>query len=145
MIKAAQRLSQAPVTWIASGRTGGHKRSTPDLSALNGYVGATQTISVSNSPITLASPSGFTPTPSGGPTQAQNAVLSFTGTMTFQVTLPLPGVYQIENLTSAASEQSPVAKWLRSGRACRSAFIATAPMFGLPLSVQSDARKYGLA
>lgn len=74
----------------------------PDLLALDGYVGATQIISVSNAPITLTSPAGFTPTPSGGPTQAQNAVLSFTGTMSanVQVTLPLPGVYQIENLTT---------------------------------------------
>ena len=74
----------------------------PDLLVLDGYMGATQVISVSNAPITLTSPAGFTPTPSGGPTQAQNAVLSFTGTMTanVQVTLPLPGVYQVENLTT---------------------------------------------
>jgi hypothetical protein len=74
----------------------------PDLSSIDGYLGATQVISVSNSPITLTSPAGFTPTPSGGPTQAQSAVLRFTGLLTaaVQVTLPLPGYMIIENLTT---------------------------------------------
>lgn len=72
-----------------------------DLNALDGYLGGFQIISASNAPITLTAPSG-TPTPSGGPTQAQNSILSFTGTLTanVQVTLPLPGTYQIENLTT---------------------------------------------
>lgn len=50
----------------------------------------------------LTSPAGFSPTPSGGPTQAQNAVLSFTGSLTanVQVTLPIPGSYIVENLTT---------------------------------------------
>lgn len=70
-------------------------------SAIDGLFGGTQIISVASTPITLTSPSG-SPTPSGGPTQAQNAVLSFTGAMTanVQVTLPLPGSYIVENLTT---------------------------------------------
>lgn len=74
----------------------------PDFVALDGYFGGVQTISASSSPIVLTSPAGFTPTPSGGPTQAQNAVLRFTGALTanVQVTLPMPGFYIVENLTT---------------------------------------------
>ena len=76
----------------------------PDFVAIDGYHGGIQIISVSNAPITLTSPAGFTPTPGGGPTQAQNAVLRFTGALTanVQVTLPLPGPISIENLTTGA-------------------------------------------
>jgi hypothetical protein len=75
----------------------------PDFVALDGYFGGVQTVSLSNAPVTLTSPSGFTPTPGGGPTQAQNAVLRFTGTLSTNilVTLPLPGYMVIENLTTA--------------------------------------------
>lgn len=61
-----------------------------------------QTIALSSSPVTLSVPAGFTATPTGGPTQAQNAVLRFTGTLTTNVTvtLPMPGFYIIENLTT---------------------------------------------
>ncbi len=54
--------------------------------------------------MTLTSPAGFTPTPGGGPTQSQNAILRFTGTITTNVvvTLPLPGFYIVENLTQTA-------------------------------------------
>jgi hypothetical protein len=74
----------------------------PDLLALDGFLGGFQIVSASNAPITLTSPSGFTPTPSGGPTQAQNLVLSCMGTLTadVQVTLPIPGSYIVENLTT---------------------------------------------
>ncbi len=76
----------------------------PDFVAIDGLLGGIQQISASNAPIVLTSPAGFTPTPSGGPTQAQNAVLRFTGTLTanVQVTLPLPGRIVIENLTTGA-------------------------------------------
>ena len=75
-----------------------------DFSAIDGYLGGVQIISAASSPITLTSPAGFTPTPSGGPTQAQNAILRVTGTLTapVQVTLPLPGPLVIENLTTGA-------------------------------------------
>jgi microcystin-dependent protein len=73
----------------------------PDFAAIDGWLGGVQTISVSNSNITLTAPSGSI-TPTGGPTQSQNAVLSFTGTLTgnVQITLPLPGSYIVENLTT---------------------------------------------
>lgn len=76
----------------------------PDFVALDGYFGGVQTISASATAIVLTSPSGFTPTPSGGPTQAQNAVLKFTGALTanVQVTLPLPGFYIIDNQTTGS-------------------------------------------
>jgi microcystin-dependent protein len=74
----------------------------PDLLALDGFLGGFQIVSASNAPIILTSPSGFTPTPSGGPTQAQNLVLSCVGTLTadVRVTLPIPGSYIVENLTT---------------------------------------------
>lgn len=86
-----------PGTW-------GSNALNPDFVALDGYFGGVQIISASSAPIVLTSPSGFTPTPSGGPTQAQNAALRFTGALTapVQVTLPLPGYYIIENLTTGA-------------------------------------------
>lgn len=74
----------------------------PNMIAIDGMFAGVQSISVSNVPITLTSPAGFVPTPSGGPTQSQNRVLRFTGVMTgnVTVTLPLPGSYIIENLTT---------------------------------------------
>jgi microcystin-dependent protein len=69
--------------------------------ALDGVLGGVQTISASNANIVLTAPTGSI-TPSGGPTQAQNAVLRFTGVLStnVQVTLPLPGYIIIENLTT---------------------------------------------
>lgn len=71
-----------------------------DFVALDGFQGGVQTIGVAASPITLSVPAGFTATPSAGPTQAQNAVLRFTGVQTANVTitLPMPGYYIVENL-----------------------------------------------
>jgi len=71
----------------------------PDFSAIDGFFGGIQTIGVSNTNVVLTAPAGSI-TPSGGPTQSQNAVLRFTGTLTgaVQVTLPLPGHMIIENL-----------------------------------------------
>jgi microcystin-dependent protein len=70
-------------------------------SALDGFIGGIQVISVSNTPITLTAPAGSI-TPSGGPTQSQNKALKFTGALTanVQVTLPLPGDMIIHNLTT---------------------------------------------
>ena len=69
--------------------------------ALDGFFGGVQTISVSNANFSLTAPAGVV-TPGGGPTQSQNAVLRFTGTLTanVQVTLPLPGYYIVENLST---------------------------------------------
>jgi microcystin-dependent protein len=76
----------------------------PNFVSIDGLFGGATTISASNAPIVLTSPSGFTPTPSPGPTQAQNAILRFTGTLTanVQVTLPIPGYYIINNQTTGA-------------------------------------------
>lgn len=86
-----------PGTW-------GSNAINPDMVALDGLFGGTTVISASNAPIVLTSPSGFTPTPGAGPTQAQNAILEFTGTLTanVQVTLPVPGYYIINNQTTGA-------------------------------------------
>lgn len=75
-----------------------------DFNAADGFFGGVQIISATNTPITLTVPAGFTAAPSGGPTQSQNAVLRFTGTLTgaVQVTLPMPGPMIIENLTTGA-------------------------------------------
>lgn len=75
----------------------------PDFVALDGFQGGVTTISVTSSPVTLTVPAGFTATPSAGPTQAQNAVLKFSGTLTgnVQVTLPMPGYYIIDTFSLA--------------------------------------------
>jgi microcystin-dependent protein len=75
-----------------------------DFIALDGLLAGVQTISVASTPVTLTSPAAFTPTPGGGPTQSQNRVLRFTGILTANVTvtLPIPGSYIIENLTTGA-------------------------------------------
>lgn len=76
-----------------------------DFNSMDGYIGGVQSVGVASSNLILSCPAG-TPTPSGGPTQAQNAVLRFIGTLTVnvQVTLPLPGYYIVENLTSASAQ-----------------------------------------
>lgn len=75
-----------------------------DFIALDGLLAGVQTISVASSPVTLTSPALFTPTPGGGPTQSQNRVLRFTGILTANVTvtLPIPGSYIVENLTTGS-------------------------------------------
>lgn len=74
----------------------------PNMVAVDGFIGGIQTVAISASPVTLTSPAGFTATPTPGPTQSQNRVLRFTGLLSgnVAVTLPLPGVYVIENLTT---------------------------------------------
>ena len=76
----------------------------PDFVAIDGYLGGVQTISVALGPLPLRLPLGLLPRPGGGPTQAQNAVLKFTGTLTTNVvvTMPLPGMHLIHNLTQGA-------------------------------------------
>lgn len=73
----------------------------PDFVAIDGLFGGVATIGVSNVPVTLSAPAGAI-TPSPGPVQSQNRVLRFTGALTanVRVTLPLPGGYLIENLTT---------------------------------------------
>jgi microcystin-dependent protein len=73
----------------------------PNMVSFDGFIGGVQTISLTTGPVTLTAPAGFTATPSPGPTEAENRVLRFTGTLTGDVlvTLPLPGVYVVENRT----------------------------------------------
>ena len=74
----------------------------PNMVALDGMLGGVQTIGLTNVPVTLTAPAGFTATPSPGPTESQNRVLRFTGVLTgnVRVTLPLPGAYLIDNRTT---------------------------------------------
>lgn len=76
----------------------------PDYVAIDGMLCGVQGISLTNAPVTLTSPASFTPTPGAGPTQSQNRVLRLTGTLTADVTitLPIPGGYIVENLTTGA-------------------------------------------
>jgi len=92
-----------PVTGTEVG-TWGSAALNPDFIALDGLIGGLQTVSVSNAPVTLTSPASFTSSPSAGPTQSQNRILRFTGVLSadVRVTLPLPGSYIIENLTTGA-------------------------------------------
>lgn len=74
----------------------------PNMVAIDGMFCGVQTVSVSNLPVTLTKPAGFTPTPSPGPVQSQNSVLIFTGVLTADVavTLPIPCRYIVENRTT---------------------------------------------
>jgi microcystin-dependent protein len=76
----------------------------PNMVSVDGLFAGVQTIALTSGPVTLTSPAGFTATPGPGPTQAENRVLRFTGALTGNVlvTLPLPGSYIIENLTTGA-------------------------------------------
>lgn len=72
-----------------------------NTTAIDGYLGGVVTVSLSNAPITLSAPTGVV-TPGAGPFQSQNRILKFTGALTSSVTvtLPLPGEYTIQNLTT---------------------------------------------
>lgn len=73
-----------------------------DFVAIDGLIAGVTTIGLGSTNVTLTAPAGFVPTPGAGPTQAQNSVLRFTGLLTANVTvtLPLPGRYLVENLTT---------------------------------------------
>lgn len=73
-----------------------------DFGAIDGMFAGVANIGLSSTPVTLTSPSGFTPTPGAGPVQSQNAVLQFSGALTANVTvtLPTPGVYVLVNMTT---------------------------------------------
>lgn len=75
-----------------------------DFAALDGYLGGVQTIGLASTNVTLTAPTGIV-TPSAGPTQAQNAVLKFTGAISSSLTvfLPLPGYYIIDNQATTSN------------------------------------------
>lgn len=80
--------------------TWGEDATNPDYVAIDGMFCGVQTITLGSSPVTLTAESGFTATPGAGPTQSQNRVLRFSGTLTANVTvtLPIPASYLCENL-----------------------------------------------
>lgn len=88
-----------PNTGDLSG-TWGSAAVNPNMSAIDGMFGGFTTIGLTNANVTLTVPAGFTAAPSAGPTQAQNALLRFTGALSGNcfVTLPMPGFYLCENL-----------------------------------------------
>lgn len=69
-----------------------------DFNSLDGWLGGVASISLTGSNVTLTKPTG-TATPVGGPTQAENAVLKLTGTLSANIvlTFPLPGKYIVKN------------------------------------------------
>ena len=72
----------------------------PDFVALDGILGGFRTLSLTTGTTTLTVPSGFVATPGAGPTQSQNAMLTFTGTLSgpCTITFPMPGFYIVQNL-----------------------------------------------
>ena len=70
----------------------------PVITAIDGRFGGVTSISLSNASVTLTQQNG-TATPGAGPTQSDNAVIKFSGTLTANcvVTFPLPGVYIVQN------------------------------------------------
>jgi hypothetical protein len=76
----------------------------PNMLALDGQLYGVQAVGLTNVPVTLTKPAGLVPTPSGGPTQSQNAILKLTGTLTgpVAITLPLPGYYIIDAMGVSA-------------------------------------------
>lgn len=69
-----------------------------NFNSFDGWTGGVASISLSSSNVTLSKPTG-TATPSAGPTQAENAVIKLTGTLSANIviTLPLPGKYIVKN------------------------------------------------
>jgi len=75
-----------------------------DFSAIDGMFAGVANVALSNVPVTLTAPAGFTPTPGPGPVQSQNAVIQFSGALSANVTvtLPTPGYMVLENITTGA-------------------------------------------
>lgn len=70
----------------------------PDLVALDGMLGGSLTIPLTSNPVTLGLPAG-TISAASGPTQSQNALIKFTGTISgnIVITLGMPGRYVFWN------------------------------------------------
>lgn len=70
-----------------------------NMNALDGQLGGVVTVSLTNVNVTLTSNTSGTITPSAGPTQSDNAVVKFSGTLTGNctITFPYPGYYIVEN------------------------------------------------
>lgn len=72
----------------------------PNMVAIDGILGGFAAVALTNANVSLTVPSGYVATPGAGPTQSQNAMITFTGTLTGNctITFPLPGYYIVENL-----------------------------------------------
>lgn len=77
----------------------------PDMAAIDGMLGGFVTLSLTNSNVTLSVPASFVATPSAGPTQSQNGLITFTGTLSASVTItfPMPGYYIVNNLCTVGA------------------------------------------
>lgn len=75
-----------------------------DFTAIDGILGGLVTKSLTNANVTLTAPAGSV-TPGAGPTESQNAIIRFTGTLTGNciITIPLPGFYIAENLCTVGA------------------------------------------
>lgn len=75
-----------------------------NFQAIGGMLGGLVTKSLTNANVTLTAPAGVV-TPGAGPTESQNAILRFTGTLTGNciITIPLPGFYIAENLCTVGA------------------------------------------
>lgn len=73
----------------------------PDMTAIDGMFGGVATVSLTNTNVTLTSPSA-TISPTAGPNQSQNAIIVLNGTLTgnVQITMPLPGIQRFYNATT---------------------------------------------
>lgn len=94
---------EVPNTGSLSG-TWGSDALNPDFIALDGLIGGSVSVALTNVPVTLTAPTGKSISPTAGPVQSQNKMIVFTGTLTADVTvtLPLPGHYLIDNQTTGA-------------------------------------------
>lgn len=95
---------QVPTTGSLPG-TWGSVAVNPNMEAVDGILGGFTTIALSNANVTLTSVPAYMPTPGSGPTQSQNALITFQGTLTANVTItfPLPGFYLVQNLCGGYS------------------------------------------
>lgn len=98
----------------------------PDYVALDGILGGSVTIPLTNSPVTLGLPAG-TIAPTSGPVQSQNALIKFTGTISSNIviTLGMPGRYvfwntclPLTNYVQIVSSGAGTAVGLPPGKKC---------------------------
>jgi microcystin-dependent protein len=94
---------EVPTTGSEAG-TWGSASINPDMVAIDGLIGGSVTVGLTNANVTLTAPAGKAIAAAAGPVQSQNKAVVFTGTLTGNVTitLPLPGHYVIDNQTLGA-------------------------------------------
>lgn len=99
MPTTVNKALEVPTTGSLPG-TWGSAALNPDFAAIDGMLGGFQTVALTSGTTTLSVPGAFVATPSAGPTQSQNALLTFSGTLAGNCTIvfPMPGYYIVENL-----------------------------------------------